>query len=563
MRRGTDSRSGKSKPEVLVLDMKELEDIVKRALAGPISEADAEKLLNSLGSLAWLQQELATKNVTISRLRSLFGLSTSEKTRNVVGEESASAEEGGESGGAAKDEPPREPATGKAPAEKRKGHGRKGAAEYTGAERVAVAHPTLSPGEPCPCCAPSQKGKLYAQKPSPLVRVVGQAPLAATVYEQERLRCNLCGKVFVADPPPGIGEEKYDAAAKAMIARLKYGTGVPFNRLERLQGNLGIPLPAGTQWELVRDAAEQLAPVHEELIARAAQGRLLHNDDTSMEVLELRKEIAELEKLGQADRTGIFSTGIVSVLEEGQRVALFFTGRAHAGENIADVLRRRASERDPPMQMCDGLARNLPKEFETLLANCLAHGRRKFVEVYGSFPEQCLFVLEKLGKVYANDAFARKEGMSDEGRLEYHQAHSGPVMAELEEWMREQIDEKHVEPNSSLGGAIAYVQKRWDELTLFLREAGAPLDNNLCERALKKAILHRKNSLFYKTENGARVGDLFMSLIHTAELARENAFDYLTALLEHVSEVARDPRAWLPWNYRATLVASTEAATAP
>lgn len=93
--------------------------------------------------------------------------------------------------------------------------------------------------------------------------------------------------------------------------------------------------------------------------------------------------------------------------------------------------------------------------------------------------------------------------------------------------------------------------KRWDRLTLFLRQPGAPLDNNIAERALKKAILHRKNALFYKTENGARVGDLFMSLVHTAELASVNPFDYLTALLSNTDRAARDPGRWLPWNYAA------------
>ncbi len=78
-----------------------------------------------------------------------------------------------------------------------------------------------------------------------------------------------------------------------------------------------------------------------------------------------------------------------------------------------------------------------------------------------------------------------------------------------------------MEPNSGLGKAISYMLRQWPALTLFLREPGAPLDNNLCERALKKAILHRKNSLFYKTLNGAEVGDLYMSLIHTCELKSE------------------------------------------
>jgi hypothetical protein len=70
---------------------------------------------------------------------------------------------------------------------------------------------------------------------------------------------------------------------------------------------------------------------------------------------------------------------------------------------------------------------------------------------------------------------------------------------------------------------------------------------------LKKAILHRKNSLFYKTLNGARVGDLFMSLIHTCELNGANPFDYLTELQKHSGELTRNPAEWMPWNYRETL----------
>jgi hypothetical protein len=110
-----------------------------------------------------------------------------------------------------------------------------------------------------------------------------------------------------------------------------------------------------------------------------------------------------------------------------------------------------------------------------------------------------------------------------------------------------------VEPNAGLGQAISYLLKHWDKLTLFLRVAGAPIDNNLVERALKKAILHRKNSLFYKTRKGAQMGDLFMSLIHTCELNGANAFDYLTELQRHAEQLKQNPSAWMPWNYRDTL----------
>ena len=106
-----------------------------------------------------------------------------------------------------------------------------------------------------------------------------------------------------------------------------------------------------------------------------------------------------------------------------------------------------------------------------------------------------------------------------------------------------------MEPNSLLGGAIKYMLKRWERLTLFLRQKGAPLDNNLCERILKKAILNRKNALFYMTENGARVGDIMMSLIATCQLEGVNPQDYLNALQRNADEVKKHPSQWLPWNY--------------
>ena len=159
------------------------------------------------------------------------------------------------------------------------------------------------------------------------------------------------------------------------------------------------------------------------------------------------------------------------------------------------------------------------------------------------------YVLEVLGRVYANDAMAHEQKMSAEERLHFHQAHSGPLMDELKQWFAQQFEQRRVEPNSGLGAAIAYMTNRWDRFTLFLRKAGAPLDNNVCERALKKAILHRKNSLFYKTENGAHVGDIFMSIIYTCQLCAADPFDYLTQLYRHSAELSRSPHDWMPWNY--------------
>jgi transposase len=278
---------------------------------------------------------------------------------------------------------------------------------------------------------------------------------------------------------------------------------------------------------------------------------VVHNDDTSMRVLSLDRDA------GMApERTGVFTSGLVWIFQE-HRVALFFTGCQHAGENLAGVLQQRPPDLPPPIQMCDALSRNVPKPLQTVLANCNAHSRRNFVKVTPSFPEQCRFVLETFGEVYGYDEQA--QGLSAGERLHFQQEHSGPVMDQLHTWCKVQFEGRKAEPNSGLGQAISYLLRHWEKLTLFLRVAGAPIDNNLVERALQKAILHRKNSLFYKTRNGAQMGDLFMSLIHTCELNGVNPFDYLTELQRHVQELAANPAEWMPWNYRETLTRTAAA----
>ena len=492
------------------VNLEELDRVLDGARQAPLSEADHDKLKDALHAMAAI----------LARSRN------TEKTSAVV-------------------EPPQgEPAEESVPPAA--GHGRNPAAAFTDATQVAVPHETLKHGARCPECG---RGNVYVQKePRVLVRVVGQAPLAATVYSLERLRCGACGQVFTAEEPEGVGAEKYDETAAAMIAQLKYGSGIPFYRLERLEQQLGMPLAAATQWEMVEEEAEVIKPARDELIRQAANGEVLHNDDTGMRVLKLEREPGD-------QRTGVFTSGIVSTAA-GRQIALYFTGRQHAGENLADVLKQRAASAGPAIQMSDALSWNAPKlpaGVELLVAHCLAHGRRQVVEVAQNFPVECRHVLEQLGEVYRNDARARQDCMTPEQRLRFHQQHSQPILADLHGWLEAQFAERRVEPNSGLGKAITYLLRHWKALTLFLRQAGAPLDNNLCERALKRAVLHRKNALFYRTLNGAQVGDLFMSLIHTCQLSGANSFDYLVELQRHAGELAASPAEWMPWNYRETL----------
>jgi hypothetical protein len=196
------------------------------------------------------------KNITIARLRKLLFGSQTEKTQAVVGngKDSQSPSPQAVAASAVEREAASSRDADRAAKSPPKGHGRNGAEAYTAAEKVVVRHPSLKPGNPCPKC---EEGTVYETgRPGVLVRLVGQSPIQAKIYELQKLRCNLCSEVFTAQAPEGIGTEKYDATAGSMVALLKYGSGMPFNRMEGLQEGLGIPLPASTQWDIVPPEAK-------------------------------------------------------------------------------------------------------------------------------------------------------------------------------------------------------------------------------------------------------------------------------------------------------------------
>src|SRR5262245_3118576 len=348
----------------------ELEALVEKARVA-LDEAGYEKLMSAIGTLGYVTALLEDQRTSLQSLRNLLCAKQTEKTADLLKRAGIEGEK-----------------TPAAPKPKAPGHGRHGAKAYRGAQRVHVPHASLKAGDRCPEC---EHGKVYPQRePGVLVRLIGQAPMQATVYELEKLRCNLCVEVYTAQAPAGVSEEeKYDVTVGSMIAILRYGSGFPMHRLEKMQDSLGIPLPASVQWEIACAMVVRIAPAFDELVRQAAQGDVLHNDDTSMPVLSLRRDIDD--QADESERTGIFTSGLVSTCE-GRQLALFFTARQHAGENLRDVLLERATAMKPPIQMCDALARTLPKmpeKLEVIVSHCLAHARRRFVEVIPNFPDAC------------------------------------------------------------------------------------------------------------------------------------------------------------------------------
>ncbi|HET9645290.1 MAG TPA: transposase [Burkholderiaceae bacterium] len=361
-------------PELVTASQVELDDILART-KGVLPEQQYKLLEGILRTFAFVMLRLQDAKASVGRLRGmLFGVRT-ESMRNVI--EDAKIARAGQPG----DEVEARPGDSAVPAvgassssvpalagrPKAKGHGRNGVDALRGATIVECGHDELRAGQRCPQC---DAGKIYKCAPSTVVRFSGQAPIAATVYRRQRLRCRLCDTVYTAVLPAGVSiAPKYDASCSSMLALLRYSSGMPFYRLQGLQASLHVPLPDATQWDIVRHAVAAPKLVYEELVRQAAQAPLLHNDDTTARVLSLMKARRQAEAAGKATAKAINTTGIVAQLSQQHQVVLFITGHAHAGQNLKEVLAQRSRELAAPMQMCDALPANMAGEFTTVLCH--------------------------------------------------------------------------------------------------------------------------------------------------------------------------------------------------
>jgi transposase len=525
------------RPESVEITSQEKEELLERLSKNSLNDSDVTILSKVLKAYCWLQHAFRETKISLHRIKSFFGFRTTEKKAKLPKENSDDTSE---------DRPSRKRQTG--------GHGRLGHDAYWGAENIYQSHETLKAGD---CCPEGCGGHLRSFKDRIVVALKGQSFVSAFKHFLESFRCSGCQKVFTAKPP-----KKYAASVKAIIAMAKTYMGIPFNRIAMAQLMTGVPLPNATQCALLNSLKEDILPIYEALESLAAQGELFHHDDTTVKILEVMEENKTKAK---KERRGMYTSGIYSKFK-GHTIALFKSGTHHCGENMTNLLKKREKGSGKFIRMADALTSNLKvtfsSSFKEVLSHCLAHARRKFYEIYEYFPGFCRRVIDDLAKVYENDADTKEQLMNEKERQQYHKKHSAPIMKDLKEWMEKQLEEKNVEENSSLGKAFYYMLKRWDKFTAFLRTPGCPLDNNIVEGALKIPIRARKNSLFYKTRNGAEVGSVLTSVIHTCVLAKENPIDYLIALQENERAVRKSPHDWLPWTYKKTLASLSQSLVA-
>jgi hypothetical protein len=548
-------------PEKVKLTQAEGEALISRIHASDLVEEDRRVLERLIQMYFWLVFAVQEAKLSMKRLRGLlFGRAAPASAEVAATEALGNDPQAPEAAEAAADKPAaadeaapeaeERDAAGrrKRGGGRRPGQGRQGADAYPGAERVRCQlEEAWRGGQRCPACG---RGTLYRLPPGVEIRLDGNGFLTALRYELEKVRCSACGQVYTAALPAQAGAEKYSERARAVLVLGRYYLGLPFHRLEGYQQLVGVPVADATQWDQVERVAGCVWPVFNELVYQAAQAERLHEDDTSVRILSLIQANTTAEP---EERRGMYTTGLVALVGE-HEIWLYFSGRANAGENAGAVVQLREPECGQLILMSDALSAN---ELEPLPLNdviacfCLAHGLRKFSDMEEAFPQPCRYVLGVLAAVFEHERLARERRLNAEQRLVYHQQHSGPLMQALHEWLEQQFEAREVEPNSSLGKALNYLRKHWPELTQFLRVSGAPIDNNIVERALKLMIRQRRNSLFFASAYSATVASVLCSVIATAMKAGVNVLEYLAALQQHSAEVMQCPQQWLPWNYDA------------
>ena len=560
-------------PEKITLTSKEAQELKSRIKDKNISDDDVSLLLGVLAFYSWIQDSLATSKLTIKRLKKLFGFK-SEVNKNRGGDNTGDGKDDDKSGGntsgtndtdgndieplnvsSLNDINDDEAENGLRVSnwDNNKNHGRYGAGEYTGCEFVFVPFedPKLLQ-EICIVC----EAKTFAVKPKIIVILDSKPLISGIRYALQQSRCSICLECFIAPLPAEItGRTKYNANCVSSIAIFHYYAGLPFKRIEMLQQAQGVPLADSTQFDKVNEAyVDVFRVLYLTLEKYAAQGENMFLDDTPGKIIQ--QIISNKAATHKKDTKAVHATAML-VLYEGNTIYLFKTDTNVAGKSFKSVIEGRASDNEF-ITMSDASSHNFPELDESLMAKwiiclCLAHSRRKFVELVNDLNDDEQFVINLVGNIYHNDKYCKDNNLTAQERLEYHKKNSASLMDALKVWLNNLLLFKTVEPNSLFGQAISYMLKRWYWLTQFLRVAGAPVDNNICEQAIKVLLRYKKNSQFYRTLYGAFIGDAMMSLLHTTAYNKVNIFNYLTAVQEHASLVNTNPDQWMPWCYEVTM----------
>jgi len=506
-----------------------------------LSAGDYELLTGAVMMLANMQERLDNNDLSVHKLRKLLGMvRSSEKLRDVLpAGDSKSSSGAGNSTRDKEDKKKRNAPKKKKPPNKPQLHNH--------------AIEGITKGDRCEQC---NAGKLYKYTPAVLLRVTGNAPLSCHKHVAEQFRCNSCGEIYTAKLPEhvtadGPRDQQYGYSARSVLCIGKYFAGSPFYRQEHINGLLGMSISASTIFDQCEKVANALNPVFKAIKRVAADATLFYLDDTTNRILEQKPVMKKSRDGRDRLRSGIYTSAVLAIADDGKRLVLFQTNIGHAGEFMQEILDTRDTARSPPMLMSDALSANhvTGHKFDKCLCN--AHGRRGFVELIEQSPDEVVYALELYQHAWVNEVHCVDKALSPEQRRDYHEAHSLPHLQTLLAWCHEKLDSDVVEPNSNLGKAMQYFIRHFDGLSAFCNVLGAPVDNNEIERLIKLIVRARKNSLFFKTAVGADISDIITSVLAICNENEVNAFHYLNAVQRNQAAVKASPEKWFPWNYPA------------
>ena len=535
-------------PEEIQSFITRVEDALETGMA--LSDDDLRLALVALKTVLSMKTTLEDHAITLSKLRKLLGIEVSSERRPPADDandvEAMSKREREEYDQLKEQQRKRDKRL-------KELRGRKKSASAS-ERKPTVEHHRLedcAKGDRCPGC---NMGNLGKREPLQFLRVTGHASFSSVNHVRERLACGSCGLVITAPLPEAItrdgGEgQRYGYTARAVIAIQKCAMGTPYFRNEKVSTILGVKIASSTQFDQCQYVADAIEPVYQALVQSAGNGHTLYADDTTNKILgnqpEKRKRRSDN---AEVTRSGNYTTVVISYGDNRPPIVTFKTNLGHTGECLDETLRERQADLDKPTVMTDASSSTTVTVIDTIRALCNAHARRKFVEVekYSDIAEQAI----KLYKtIWHNDDESVLALHKPEQRLEYHKTHSLPVMERIKRLCDEALSDPHLEEHSQVAKAFRYFVTHYEGLTAFCRTKGAPIDNNESEETLKLAINVRKNSYFFKTQNGATVVDRLLTIIATCERTGTNAYDYLVDLQRNADQLRESPEAFLPWNY--------------
>lgn len=420
-------------------------------------------------------------------------------------------------------------------------------------------HPLASTSNTCEKCY----CRLSLTKPKVIFRVTSTALFTTEKHQLETKRCIGCGLTVSADPgfdvQGMIGQ--FTSYAAAVLIVLHYYMGMPFNRLSRFLSFMNGALPSSSQWDVASQSYDRLKPMYIALWLHSRESaKNMRVDDSGAKILSTSGKIRDGTTGG---RSGVNATALKIMTHQNEEISLFITGLQHGGEVVNTLLHARESNKQI-IKISDAANKNFAlsakSKQQVIEAACNEHAFAMFRSLRNDYPTHYQFVAETYNKIYELDRLCKSEKLNDEERLRRHQKTSLPLMAKFAKWTLVKLNSGTIEENSNEGRAFHYVINQFAKLTEFLKTPGVPLDTNLVEQFLRVSKRYFRNSSFFKTDTGAEVGDMFMSLTRTAIDAGVSPIDYICWCLDNHEDLKMNPNNYFPWMYASKLKQEAKAA---